>query len=138
MLGLRIIQCTRQGIDNKKFLGTPFFINMIKYLLVLITAILSYLYKYEDSFSLAVWIASALLSSLYAYTWDLKMDWSLLRRNNRNCFLRKYLTFLPSRNYYIIVTANLLMRLTWTLTLSPSIVSLFGSPSLFTLITGTI
>jgi hypothetical protein len=116
------MQCIRQGIDKKMFFGTPFFFNMIKYVVTLMTAIFSYLYSYGDAYSLPIWITFALISSIYSFTWDLKMDWDLLKRNNKNFFLRKYLTFLPSRNYYIIASANLLMRLAWIMTLSPSIV----------------
>lgn len=64
------------------------------------------------------------------------MDWALLQKNDRHKFLRKYLSFEPARNYYIVMISNLILRLSWILTLSPSIVELFGNANIFTLVTG--
>jgi len=66
------------------------------------------------------------------------MDWGLLQKNDRHPYLRKYLNFEPKRNYYIIMISNLIMRLSWTMTLSPSIATIFGNANIFTLITGMI
>jgi hypothetical protein len=80
----------------------------------------------------------AAISTIYSYAWDIKMDWGLLQKNDKHPYLRKYLTFEPQRNYYIICVANLIMRLAWTMTLSPNIASFFGNANIFTLITGMI
>jgi hypothetical protein len=66
------------------------------------------------------------------------MDWALLQKNDRHKFLRKYLSFEPARNYYIICVANLVMRLSWILTLSPNIIALFGNSNILTLVTGMV
>jgi hypothetical protein len=87
---------------------------------------------------LAAWLVCAAISTIYSYMWDLKMDWALLEKNDRNPFLRKYLTFEPRRNYYIIVVSNLVMRFAWTMTLSPNIATFFGNANIFTLIAGMI
>jgi hypothetical protein len=68
----------------------------------------------------------------------LKNDWALLEPNQKNWLLRKYLTFQPKVVYYIIMVTNLIMRLAWTLTLSPSVSRTIGSPALLTFITGSI
>jgi hypothetical protein len=39
------------------------------------------------------WIFSSLLSSCYTSTWDIKMDWGLLRPNTENFLLRDELVF---------------------------------------------
>ncbi len=66
------------------------------------------------------------------------MDWGLLQKNTKNKFLRKYITFEPKRNYYIVIILNLIMRLSWTLTLSPDIATIFGNSNVLTLTTGSI
>ena len=66
------------------------------------------------------------------------MDWNLLECSDKSTFLRKYLTFGPERNYYIVIVLNFLMRCAWTLTLSPAVMSLFGDKNLLTLVTGSI
>ena len=40
--------------------------------------------RYSPFFYL--WIICSISSSLYAYTWDIKMDWGLLDRYLRMCF----------------------------------------------------
>jgi hypothetical protein len=87
---------------------------------------------------LVVWLCFAGLSTIYSYFWDLKMDWGLLQPNDRNPFLRKYISFEPRRNYYAVILLNLVMRLSWVLTLSPNIAQLFGNANIFTLVTGMI
>lgn len=43
--GYRIVQCMRQGYDNGKYLGEPYFFNTLKYTSSLITLTLSYFWK---------------------------------------------------------------------------------------------
>jgi hypothetical protein len=137
-LSYRILQCLRQGYDKGEYFMTPFFFNTLKYAASLITAILAFQYRLVGSSLLAVWLVFAAISTIYSYFWDIKMDWNLLQKNDRNPCLRKYLTFEPARNYYIICITNLLMRLAWTMTLSPNIASFFGNANIFQLITGMI
>lgn len=41
-----------------------------------------------------LWILSATVSSCYAYTWDIKMDWGLFDSNaNENTFLREEIVY---------------------------------------------
>lgn len=54
-------------------------------------------------------------------------------------FLRNDLALGPAYVYYIILGVNFILRLSWILTLSPSIVESFSvKPVVFTLITGTL
>ena len=75
---------------------------------------------------------------MYSYFWDIKMDWNLLECSDKSTFLRKHLTFAPERNYYIVIVLNFVMRLAWTMTLSPAVLQLFGDKNLLTLVTGSI
>ncbi len=112
--------------------------NTIKYLASLATSIISYVYNLGYTNILWLWIFASIISTLFSYMWDLKYDWALLEKNPKNWLLRKYITFQPKRNYYIVIVANFIMRLSWTLTLSPSIASYFGNSSLLSFVTGCI
>ncbi len=74
-----------------------------------------------------------------SYYWDVVFDWDLfvIDKNNKLA-LRKYLTFLPKTNYYLIIGADLIMRLSWSITLSTTVSTFFGSSALLMLITGLI
>ena len=77
---------------------------------------------------------------MYAYVWDLTMDWDLIQErkcSDKHFLLRKYITFTPKRNYYIVMVTNLILRLAWTLSLSPAVIGLFGDKNLLTFATGT-
>lgn len=131
----RILQCLRIGYDQG-WLCQPHMFNTIKYCFSLASAVLAYSYKLNSSLFPA-WLTISIISTIYAYFWDLKMDWALLTPNCRNWLLRKYITFEPKRNYYIIMVLNLLLRLSWTITLSPAIISLFGDANLLSFATGS-
>lgn len=132
----RFLQCLRWGYDQG-FWCTNHLFNSIKYAISFSSAMLSYFYKINSAL-LPGWIVVSAISTLYSYYWDLKKDWALLEPNCRNFLLRKYITFEPKRNYYIVFALNFLMRLSWTITLSPAITSLFGDPNLVTFATGSI
>jgi EXS family len=61
----------------------------------------------------------AFLSTIYSYSWDIVMDWGLLRGTTpERRWLRDRLKF-PKRFYYFSMATNLLLRFTWLLTLIP-------------------
>ncbi len=53
--------------------------------------------NYENTFDnpfTILWILSSVISSCYAYTWDIKMDWGLFDKNaNENKFLREEIVY---------------------------------------------
>jgi hypothetical protein len=84
-----------------------------------------------------LWIVAAIFSTLYAYWWDIVMDWGLLHRDCPNKFLRKKILFAPSvsalysaatvflkaghlQTYYLAMVSNFFLRVSWVLTISPS------------------
>lgn len=125
----------KQGYDSPKYIFTPPFFNTLKYLSSILTITLSFAYKAGSESILYAWIISASISTLYSYFWDLKMDWGLLDPNANYKFLRKHLTY-PFYCYYILIVVNFIFRLAWILNFSPSIASIFGSPQIFSLVTG--
>lgn len=111
--------------------------NTIKYFLSLSSAILAYISN-RDPELIITWITVSTITTLYSYYWDLKMDWNLLECSDKSILLRKYLTFAPARNYYIVIVLNFVMRSAWTMTLSPAIIATLGDKNLVTLVTGSI
>lgn len=92
------------------------------------TLVFSFLWKNGSSNIFAGWLTFAIISTIYSYVWDLKIDWQLLDRKAEYCLLREKLTYLP-RNYYIFMFLNLILRLAWVTTLSQNITDkLLGSP----------
>jgi hypothetical protein len=76
----------------------------------------------------AAWLTFAISSTIYSYSWDLKVDWALLNRKATNFLLRDKLLYSP-KSYYVMMISNLALRLAWVLTLSPNISNnFFGSP----------
>lgn len=131
----RLLLTLRLGYDEGAFCSQHLF-SCIRVLLIVLSSVLAYLYNKYPTL-LVPWIVVSSISTAYAYIFDLKVDWDLLQHDSEHCLLRKYLTFSPKRNYYIIILINLILRLSWVLTLSPSIATLFGNAALVTLLTGS-
>lgn len=135
----RMLQCIRQGIAFGAYFCTPFFINTLKYLTSLITLILSFVYSSANPDIFPLWCVFSVISTLFSYIWDLKMDWGFFQKDTKNRFLRDDLAYGSPAIYYVIMGVNFVLRLSWILTLSPNIVNSFKvRPIVFTLITGTL
>lgn len=96
----RFAQCLRRYRDSKE--AFPHLVNAGKYsttFLVVLTATLRSYYSkdYENKFDnpyLYAWMAAAVISTLYALTWDYKMDWGLFDKNaGENTFLREEIVY---------------------------------------------
>lgn len=138
VFSIKILQTLRMGYESGKYFMTLHMANGIKFSLALITSIIAYIYNLGYPNLLGIWIISSLVSTLYAYFWDLKYDWDLLQLDSKNWLLRKYLTFEPRRNYYVVIVLNFIMRLAWVLTISPTVALYLGNTSLLALVTGSI
>ena len=118
----RMNQCLRRYLDtrNGRFLG-----NAFKYLTSITITLLNLTYKQEGTTAtLALWIAVAALGTAYIYYWDIRYDWGLLEPSCRSfsCphpFLRPQLTKPPAL-YYFSMAANLVLRVSWVFTISPT------------------
>lgn len=62
---------------------------------------------YEDSLDnpyLYLWVFASILSSCYAYTWDIKMDWGLFDRSaGENKFLREETVYSSTVSRFIFI-----------------------------------
>lgn len=98
----RFAQCIRRYRDSKE--AFPHLVNAGKYsttFLVVIFATLrafhnrtnTYGSTFDNPYTIP-WLLSGILSSCYAYTWDIKMDWGLFDSNaGENRFLREEVVY---------------------------------------------
>ena len=124
---LRTLQCFRVIYDSKKFF--PQIINAWKYFFAIIVAIMSFIasnYAILDN----IWWLLALISTIYSYCWDLKMDFGFLQ-HGANYPLREKLSYKNKMFYYFCIIINLFLRFMWVLTVSPDIVYRFIRPEFF-------
>jgi hypothetical protein len=124
---IRTLQCFRSIYDSKHFF--PQIINAGKYLIAIIVAIFSFLasnYAILDN----IWWLFALISTIYSYAWDLKMDFGFLQ-HGANYPLREKLSYKNKMFYYFCLIINLFLRFMWVLTVSPDVVYKFIRPEFF-------
>ncbi|KDR07686.1 xenotropic and polytropic retrovirus receptor 1 [Zootermopsis nevadensis] len=116
----RFAQCLRRYRDTKE--AFPHLVNAGKYsstFLVVLFGTLRSMYDdgYEDSLDnpyLYLWVFASILSSCYAYTWDIKMDWGLFDRSaGENKFLREETVYSSTSFYYFAIVEDLVLRFSW-------------------------
>eukprot|EP01114_Cavostelium_apophysatum_P020415 TRINITY_DN6833_c0_g1_i2.p1 TRINITY_DN6833_c0_g1~~TRINITY_DN6833_c0_g1_i2.p1 ORF type:complete len:406 (+),score=62.61 TRINITY_DN6833_c0_g1_i2:162-1379(+) len=114
----RIMQCFRRYRDSKDKYNL---VNAGKYGTSLLVVLFSAL-KPKFYWGFYVWIALAIIATVYALVWDLKMDWNLLqfRRNRKAPLLRKHLIF-PTYYYYSAMVIDGCLRFGWTMSISTDI-----------------
>ncbi|KAK2565994.1 Xenotropic and polytropic retrovirus receptor 1-like protein [Acropora cervicornis] len=125
----RFVQCLRRFKDTRQVF--PHLVNAGKYSTSFFVVAFSTLAKsnsvQHDSFFKA-WIVSAIVSTCYTFTWDIKMDWGLLdKKAGENKFLREEIVYSYKARYYFAMLQDLILRLTWTLTVSVGELEIFHS-----------
>jgi hypothetical protein len=68
-----------------------------------------------------VWLCCAIWSTAYSFFWDMWYDWGLWRNTTvgkKNWLLREKLQY-PQPVYYVCMVADLVLRLTWALSMCP-------------------
>jgi hypothetical protein len=128
---LRTLQCFRTMIDSKKVF--PQILNAGKYAFAIIVAVTSF-FATPGSIYSNIWWLFALVSTVYSYCWDLKMDFGFLQEGSVNYPLRDKLSYKNKAFYYFCMIFNLFLRFMWVLTVSPDIVYKFILPEFFLLI----
>lgn len=123
----RIAQCFRRYRDTKHVF--PHMANAGKYattFLVVLFSTLNSIYrehhgdevKHNNAF-FYLWILAAFVSTCYTFIWDVKMDWGLFDRNAKeNLFLREEIVYAHKAYYYFAMIEDLLLRFTWTITVT--------------------
>ncbi|KAB0796916.1 hypothetical protein PPYR_10977 [Photinus pyralis] len=121
----RFAQCLRRYRDTKEVF--PHFANAAKYSTSFFVVIFTSLYHMhstdyksatENPF-LYFWITASLISSCYAYTWDIKLDWGLFdSKAGDNKFLREEVVYSSNWFYYFAIVEDLILRFGWVLSIS--------------------
>jgi len=115
---IRITQCLRRFIDTHK--AFPHLVNAGKYSSsLLVIAFNAWYRKTSSTPSLVLWVVSATVATAYAFTWDIKMDWGLFEKGNAQ-FLRSRLIYPAPFTYYYAAVSNLVMRILWIFTITPT------------------
>lgn len=124
---IRFAQCLRRYHDTKE--AFPHLVNAGKYSTTFFSVIFSTLrsyYKgsfYTSTFIISIfycthflddytepmdnpflflWIIASVISSCYAYTWDIKMDWGLFDKSaGENKFLREEIVYSSTVRFYL-------------------------------------
>jgi len=113
----RFLQCLRRYRDTKDFWNL---VNAGKYASSMMVTLFSTLRGFFPTpIFLVLWIASCIVSTGYSFLWDLKKDWDLGHWQSRNKFLRDRLMY-PRWFYYWAILSDLVLRCSWTLTISAS------------------
>lgn len=121
-LFLRMVQCARLAKNNKEYFCD--ILNFFKYFSSLMVAIFSFISGMtSQTLFFNIWVFFAVVSTIYSYSWDIKMDWGLLKTKN---LLREKLLY-DKKYYYFAIVVNLLFRCSWIMTISNG-VDPFGMP----------
>ncbi|XP_050311951.1 LOW QUALITY PROTEIN: xenotropic and polytropic retrovirus receptor 1-like [Anthonomus grandis grandis] len=117
----RFAQCLRRYRDTRE--AFPHIANALKYATSFFVVIFStlnkvdeYNYPEEDRTSpfLYLWIIASLVSTFYAYTWDIKLDWGLFdAKPGDNKFLREEIVYPSTWFYYFAIFEDLILRFGW-------------------------
>jgi xenotropic and polytropic retrovirus receptor 1 len=96
-------------------------INAGKYFSVILIQFANiFKHKIKGDLTLNIFVAISLISTLYAFAWDLYMDWGLLRSKEAGKFGLRSKILLPSWFYYYSIVTNFFLRFTWVLPLFAS------------------
>lgn len=109
---IRLIQCLKRYKDSRLSIHL---INAGKYLSVIIQYSLFSVWRSRGSVigdpSFAVWATFAAISSCYTSSWDLIVDWGLLRP--QHAYLRESLGYSSRLIYYQAMVTNVIIRFVW-------------------------
>jgi hypothetical protein len=127
-LWLRFLQCLRRYRDTHE--RHPNLSNAGKYACAVVVVLFGAFHNFttlnNNNPYKWLWIIFFIVATLYAYTWDVTMDWGLGRPAFKYLRERK---MLEGRDYlyYIAIVEDFVLRFAWTLTLIPT----SGSSDLF-------
>ncbi|CAJ0749129.1 5309_t:CDS:10 [Entrophospora sp. SA101] len=109
---IRMIHCLRRYHDTRKVF--PHLINALKYLSTMIPLWALYFDRIQGNhFVYTTWIISQTIATLYAFSWDVLMDWSLFSLQSENYLLRDHLVYNENWIYYAGIAVNFFLRSSW-------------------------
>ncbi|KAG7211262.1 hypothetical protein KM043_010570 [Ampulex compressa] len=121
----RFAQCLRRYRDTKE--AFPHLLNAAKYATSFFVVVFSYLHLTNARYYLLstenpyfyLWLTVSVLSSCFAYTWDVKLDWGLFDSSaGENKFLREEIVYSSPYYYYFAIVEDFILRFGWAFSLS--------------------
>ncbi|RZF47136.1 hypothetical protein LSTR_LSTR005214 [Laodelphax striatellus] len=119
----RFAQCLRRYRDTKE--AFPHLANAAKYSTTFFVILFSFLHQTyskegeDENPYFYLWILSLIVSSCFAYLWDIKMDWGLFdSKAGDNKFLREEIVYSSTSYYYFAVMEDFILRFGWVLSMS--------------------
>lgn len=127
-------QLSQAKADKKYDPWAPPFLGFFRALFGFLTAIAAMIYRLKlFAKAFEMWLVISICSTLVAWYVDVKGDWGLLNIENNTIF-RPRLLF-SKKLYYFFLAFNLLLRVSWVLTISPFVIYSEGVwPVLFVLL----
>lgn len=114
----RFLQCLRRYRDTLQWF--PHLVNGGKYFCTLIQIFVYYSYRhYSGSHLKTAYITVSSITSLFTFSWDIYMDWGLLRFGKHgggaygHPFLRPELVYSWEWSYYVAIVLDFLGRFSW-------------------------
>jgi len=111
---IRLIQCIKRWADSGLKIHL---INGGKYTSSIVAYVAYYMWRHnggQRDHYFVIWCMFATINSTYTSSWDLTMDWSLLRPHAKYKFLRTelvYTRYIPA--YYFAIVSNVFIRFIW-------------------------
>ncbi|WFD07701.1 Xenotropic and polytropic retrovirus receptor 1 [Malassezia vespertilionis] len=122
---LRLLQCFRRYRDSD-YAVRIHLLNAGKYASSILNAFFFFKYRHNGMTGVenkALWITFATINALSTSSWDLTMDWNLLRPNAKYPLLRSDLAYADIWPvYYFAMITNVMIRFVW-------VIFLFGGPA---------
>lgn len=92
-----VLFATLRSFNARKFLGN---FRSLDFNIFCFNFLANYENTFDNPYTI-LWILCSLISSCYAYTWDIKMDWGLFDKNaNENTFLREEIVYSSTVSTY--------------------------------------
>jgi xenotropic and polytropic retrovirus receptor 1 len=70
-------------------------------------------HKIRGDLTLIIFVVISVISTLYAFSWDLYMDWGLIRSKEKGRYMLRHKVLLPKWFYYYAIVTNLVLRFSW-------------------------
>ncbi len=107
----RLAQCFRRYHEQKMKVHL---VNAGKYFSVILIQFANiFKHKIRGDLTLTCFIVISVISTLYAFTWDLYMDWGLIRSKEKGRYMLRHKVLLPKWFYYYAIVTNLILRFAW-------------------------
>lgn len=115
----RFIQCLRRYRDSGA--AFPHLVNAGKYANTVVAIWFLAAYRiYATDGAFIAWVFFQISNTIYTTSWDLAMDWGLLRPHAPKFFLREELAFRWTWAYYWAMVTNFMIRSNWVVFLIPT------------------